>query len=310
MKALVTGGTGFLGRAVVSELLKLGYEVSSYDNDFRGSARLLPKDVRQIRGDIRDGKRLIRAAKSCDLLVHLAFINGTRHFYEVPHLVTEVGIRGIMNVYDAILRNSIGEFVLFSTSEVYQTPEIFPTPENVELRIPDILNPRYSYGGSKIASELVTTNLIAKEVNTWKIVRPHNIYGPQMGFEHVIPELFLKASNALSQSLTLQGDGKQTRSFCYITDFMNAFSLIVQKGAKNEIYNIGVTEEVTIIDLARTILKTVGRDMDVVLTAENSGETRRRSPDINKLMSLGFVPEINLANGLRKFYELQEFSQE
>jgi len=307
MKAIVTGGTGFLGRAAVTELLKLGYEVTSYDNNFRGSSVLLPKDVRQIQGDIRDRTKLIKAASRSDLLVHLAFINGTRHFYEVPHLVTEVGITGIMNVHDAIVKNSISDFVLFSTSEVYQSPQIVPTPENVELKIPDILNPRYSYGGAKIASELVTTNLIAREVNTWKIVRPHNIYGPKMGLEHVIPELFLKVINPLNRVLTLQGDGKQTRSFCYVTDFMKAFSLIVNRGTKNEIYNIGVAEEVTIIDLAKTILKTVGRDMEIVFTPENRGETRRRCPDITKIMSLGFDAKTTLEHGIKKFYELEEF---
>ena len=156
---LVTGGTGFIGSAVVKALIKKGHKVRILDNQSRGSMRRL-LDVKGkfefINGDIRNSEIVEKACRGIDCVIHLAYINGTEFFYSKPELVLEVAVKGMVNVLDGCLKNNVDEIFLASSSEVYQTPSKIPTPENVPLLVPDPLNPRYSYGGGKIISELLT----------------------------------------------------------------------------------------------------------------------------------------------------------
>jgi UDP-glucose 4-epimerase len=305
MKYLVTGGTGFLGREVVSRLLSKGHEVRIFDNNFRGNSELVPEDesLEVIVGDIRDSEALTSATVGIDSIIHLAFINGTRHFYERPELVVDVGIRGMLNVADAAKLNGVKEIILISTSEVYQSPSVIPTPESVPLVIPDVLNSRYSYGGSKIACELLLVNFCATYLENWKIIRPHNIYGPNMGEDHVIPELIAKAKSN-PEKFVIQGDGKQTRAFCHISDFGAGFLLILNDPQKFQIYNIGVDEEITVLELSKMILKLLRSDAVINFSKGNIGETRRRCPDISKIRSIGFNPRVSLINGLSDLLSL------
>jgi dTDP-glucose 4,6-dehydratase/UDP-glucose 4-epimerase len=305
MKYLVTGGTGFLGREVVSRLLSKGHEVRIFDNNFRGNSELVPEDesLEVIVGDIRDSEALTSATVGIDSIIHLAFINGTRHFYERPELVVDVGIRGMLNVADAAKLNGVKEIILISTSEVYQSPSVIPTPESVPLVIPDVLNSRYSYGGSKIACELLLVNFCATYLENWKIIRPHNIYGPNMGEDHVIPELIAKAKSN-PEKFVIQGDGKQTRAFCHISDFGAGFLFILNDPQKFQIYNIGVDEEITVLELSKMILKLLRSDAVINFSKGNIGETRRRCPDISKIRSIGFNPRVSLINGLSDLLSL------
>ncbi len=107
----------------------------------------------------------------------------------------EVGVKGMINVIDGCIKENVKELVLASSSEVYQTPEKVPTDETVALSIPDPLNPRYSYGGGKIISELMAINYGRKHFDKVVIFRPHNVYGPDMGWEHVIPQFVLRMKN-------------------------------------------------------------------------------------------------------------------
>ena len=190
-KFLVTGGTGFLGAGLVKKLLKEGHQVSVLDNDSRGRKSRLDKELSNIEvviGDIRDPRTVEKAIKGCQSVIHMAYINGTEFFYSKPELVLEVGVRGMLNVLDACKSQKVGDLVLISSSEVYQTPPVIPTPEDVPLVIPDIHNPRYSYGGGKIISELLAINYGRKDFERVVTVRPHNVFGPDMGWEHVIPQ--------------------------------------------------------------------------------------------------------------------------
>jgi dTDP-glucose 4,6-dehydratase/UDP-glucose 4-epimerase len=305
VKYLVTGGTGFLGREVVSRLLSMGHKVRVFDNNFRGNSDLIPQDgsLEVVVGDIRDVKALTAATEGIDSIIHLAFINGTRHFYERPALVVDVGIRGMLNVADAARINAVKEIILISTSEVYQSPSVIPTPESIPLVVPDVLNPRYSYGGAKIACELLLVNYCATYLENWKIIRPHNIYGANMGEDHVIPELITKAKT-YSGKFIIQGDGKQTRAFCHISDFGEGFRLVLDDPQKNQVYNIGVDVETSILELSEMILKLLGSNAVIGFSDGNIGETQRRCPDISKIRSLGFNPKISLINGVSDLLEL------
>src|SRR5205823_3221688 len=126
-----------------------------------------------------------------------AYVNGTEFFYSKPHLVLEVAVKGMMNVVDACLQIGVRDLVLASSSEVYQTAPVVPTDESAPLSVPDPLNPRYSYGGGKIIAELLAINYGRTHFDRVSIFRPHNCYGPDMGREHVIPQLASRLGEAL-----------------------------------------------------------------------------------------------------------------
>lgn len=303
MRYLVTGGTGFIGSALVRRLVLAGHVVRVLDDNSRGNVDRLG-DVRpnvQVRiGDVRDLGTVMRAADGAERVIHLACVNGTRHFYENPRLVLDVGIRGTLNVIDAC-ENSDAELILASSSEAYQKPDIVPTPETVPLIVPDPLNPRYSYGGGKIAAELLALHSKVKRV---VIFRPHNVYGMNMGDDHVVPEVTTRlATLARAQpegviDMPILGSGEQTRSFIHIDDFTRALELVIDKGEHRNIYHIGNPQKVSIAYLTRSIADVLGREVKLIPSEAPAGETPVRCPDISKIRALGFEPAIGLDFGL------------
>jgi nucleoside-diphosphate-sugar epimerase len=307
---LVTGGAGFIGAAIVKNLIKKGDLVTVLDDFSRGTVSRLEgvqNEINFVDLDIRDSEKVLKVFKGNDFtsVIHLAYINGTSSFYTKPEEVLDVAISGIKNVIEGIRLSRIDEFYLASSSEVYQDPEIFPTPEDIKLVVPDPNNPRYSYGLGKIVQEFMTLNFL-QDLQKVIIFRPHNIYGPDMGFGHVVPELFLKMSEATSNFIELKGSGKQKRSFCYIDDFVNAFDLLLQQHVKSGIYNIGSSYECEIIELAQMISDLHNRKFEFVNTMPPLGETSRRLPDLSKLKNLGYNPEFSVNEGLeiyKKWFE-------
>lgn len=304
---LVTGGSGFIGSSLVRRLVAAGHSVRSLDDNTRGVVSRLDDmrdDVEVVNGDVRDAGVVRRATEGMDGVFHLAFVNGTEFFYSKPEVVLDVGVRGMLNVLDACKRCDVGELILASSSEVYQTPEHCPTDETVALSVPDVLNPRYSYGGGKIISELLAINYGRKGFDRVMIFRPHNVYGPDMGWEHVIPQLVVRAVERIAATPTgvvdfpIQGDGSQTRSFIHIDDFTAGVLAILERGKHLNIYHIGTEEEVSIRDLATRIVSHFGREARIVEGALPAGGTLRRCPDITKLRALGFEPRISLDGGL------------
>lgn len=309
---LVTGGTGFIGSALVRRLLKDGHRVRVYDNGFRGSKTRLDdikQDVELFDADIRDVTSVIQASVGVDAIIHLAFINGTRHFYEQPELVLDVGVRGMLSVLDACRKNDIRELVLASSSEVYQTPPVVPTDETVAMSIPDPTNPRYSYAGGKLISELMAINYGRTGFERVLIFRPHNIYGPDMGWEHVLPEFVVRMKKLCEGQLKgpvvfpIQGTGQETRAFCYIEDFIDGLMLVLEKGKHMNIYNIGTQDECTIADAAKTIGEYFGRKIQIQAGTGARGGTPRRCPDISKLRALGYTPQWDFRDGVFKLAE-------
>jgi nucleoside-diphosphate-sugar epimerase len=308
LRVLVTGGSGFIGSALVKALLRSGNRVRVLDDNSRGSPRRLADVaayVEFLAADIRDTDAVGRAAQGIDEVHHLAFVNGTEFFYKAPELVLDVGVRGMINVIDACRRHGIGTLLLASSSEVYQKPPNIPTDEDVPLVVPDPLNPRYSYGAGKLISEVMAINYGRKFFQRVLLFRPHNVYGPDMGFEHVIPQFALRLhANAQSQPpgrlrFEIQGDGAETRSFCFIDDLVAGVMAVRDKGEHLGIYHVGTMEEVSIADLAHRIARYARRDIELMAGPPAEGGTPRRCPDISKLARLGYKPRVSLDQGLQ-----------
>src|SRR5258708_30070935 len=195
----------------------------------------------------------------------------------------------------------VGSLVLASSSEVYQTPPHVPTDELAPLLVPDPTNPRYSYGGGKIISELMAINYGRKFFDRVLIFRPHNVYGPDMGWEHVIPQ-FARRVRAVAAKhpsgklpFAMQGTGLQTRSFCHVDDLVAGVLVMRDKGEHLGIYHVGTTEEITIADLAARVAAHGGREIQLIEKPAPQGGTERRRPDIAKLQKLGYKPHVPLA---------------
>jgi len=306
-RILVTGGSGFIGAALVRALVRRGETVRVFDDNSRGALRRLAgldRELEFVKGDIRDAAAVDAAMRGIEEVHHLAYVNGTATFYSAPELVLDVGVKGIVNVIDACRRQGVGTLVLASSSEVYQSPPRVPTDETAPLVIPDPLNPRLSYGAGKIISEIMAINHGRKHFERVLIFRPHNVYGPDMGFDHVIPQIAVRLKLAIAAHpdgvlpLSIQGSGEETRSFCHVDDLVGGVMIMRERGEHLGIYHVGTTDEIAIADLARRMARIAGREIALRPSASPPGSTRRRCPDISKLSALGYRPRVTLDDGL------------
>ena len=304
-KIFVTGGSGFIGSAIVKKFIYDGFDVTVLDNNSRGNLDRL-KDVEGhfefIEGDVRDEKNF-KNLSGFESIVHLAYVNGTKYFYQIPYDILDIGIQGMLNVMNSIKKFNIQKLVFASTSEVYQKPNLIPTPENINLVVPDILNPRYSYGGGKIASELLSVNYAKQYGLDLKVFRPHNVYGPNMGYEHVIPEIIYKVLQSLDGKVEMQGDGSDTRAFIYIDDFIHAFDLVFNDSSNNMIFNIGNMEEVNISEIYQKIIIETNKSIELIPGSSPKGATNRRCPDNTMIKELGYSQQVSLDEGIKKTYQ-------
>lgn len=308
-RVVVTGGGGFIGAYLVKRLVRDGWDVAVVDNMVRGDASRFAEVADHVdlhTCDVRDQAALERAFAGAEVVMHLAAINGTENFYTQPELVLEVGMLGAMAVANAGRAVGVPDLVFASTAEVYQTPAVIPTPETIPLMLPDSLNPRYSYGGGKIVSELIAFNYGRDHYRKVQVFRPHNVFGPNMGWKHVEPQFIMRAlaaQDAHGQGkapFDIQGDGTETRSFCFVDDVVQGILTMYDKGGHREIYHIGSDEEVSIRDLARRIGTIVGVDLDVRPGPIQYGGTPRRCADITKMRGLGWSPATGLDEGLER----------
>jgi dTDP-glucose 4,6-dehydratase/UDP-glucose 4-epimerase len=303
VKILVTGGRGFIGARLVDHLVSQGADVRVLDDGSRGRAEL-PPEVEALEGDVRDAEVVRAACRGVDAVAHFAAVQGTRNFYELPDVVLDVNLRGVLNVAQACAAEEVSRLVFSSSSEVYGIPAEFPTPESAPLVVPDPANPRWSYSASKIAGELVVVHAARRHGFEYVILRYHNVYGPAMGYDHVVPQFISRLLNG--EEFTVQGDGTQRRAFCYVDDVVGptATALAVAKAA-NHIFNIGnPAAEHSVNELVAALERVGGRAITPRYVPFEQGGTDRRLPDVRQAqLILGLRPTVMLEEGLRRTYD-------
>src|SRR3989338_6468791 len=287
VKVLITGGAGFIGFHLAGFLIQQGHKVDICDNMFRGRMdadfkKLIEnKNVNYDNCDLTNASDLEKLDKDYDYVYHLAAINGTKFFYEIPHKVLRVNILTAINILDWFVETKCRKILFPSSSEAYAgTMAIYkipiPTPEDVALSIEDVNNERRSYAGSKIAGELLFINYAKKHKFDMSIVRYHNIYGPRMGNEHVIPEFILRILK--KENPFRMFGGKETRAFCYVDDAIKATQLVMEsKKTSMNIINIGNDkEEISMIRLAKKLFAVSGYNASIDTREPPKGTALKR----------------------------------
>ncbi len=319
-KILITGGAGFIGYHLATYLLhNSDVEIVLTDNYFRGK---FDEDLEELLQDPRvtfhnldltDQSSFQTLGNGYDHVYHLAAVNGTKLFYEIPHEVLRINTLALIYVLEWFRReNASGKLLFTSSSEVYAGAlEAFnnlpiPTPEGVPLVIADPYNPRASYDASKLVGEPFVIHY-AKQYNLRAvIVRPHNFYGPRAGYEHVIPEYCRRVAERVDPFPII---GNDTRTFCYIGDVVRAFKLLMDSPATDhqpiETVHIGASQEITMTELAERLFAVTGwhpQSLDV--KPSPPGSVKRRLADVTKIKKLvGWESEISLEQGLQKTFE-------
>jgi UDP-glucose 4-epimerase/UDP-glucuronate decarboxylase len=315
-KILITGGAGFIGYHLCRRLAKEGHEITICDNFSRGK---LDNDLKTLlesydnckllECDLANKDEVKKLGRGYDYIYDAAAIVSVKYANEIPEKVLKANILSTINILDWFVETGNGRILFSSTGEVYAGSAKcynlpIPTPENVPLTIEDVFNPRYSYAGSKILGELLFINYARAYGIDMRIVRYHNIYGPRMGFQHVIPELSMRILRR-ENPCKIYGTN-QTRAFCYVDDAIEAtIRLMASEKARAEIINIGNDkEEILISALAQKLFEIGNFHPTIEPLPAPGGSTERRCPNIDKLRKLtGFDPAISLREGLLETFD-------
>ena len=320
-RAIVTGGSGFIGYHLAEYLSRKekDMEVTVIDNHARGIPDEMFKNLISrenvifLNADMTEKKFYDKLTGRYDQVYHLAAINGTKNFYERPYLVLRANILTLMNMLEWCTPDNCGAFLYTSSSETYagtyncflnDHPEFVPSREDIPLTIDNVLNPRWSYGGSKMIGEILTANYGRVHSVPFKIIRYHNIYGPRMGFEHVLPE-FIKRIYDRKNPFDVFG-GQETRAFCDVRDGVRATeAVMLSEKCNGEIVHIGKSdEEIKIIDLLTKLLDIADYHPTINVLPAPDGCVMRRCPNTDKLYKLtGYRANISLDEGLPYIYK-------
>lgn len=313
-KVLVTGGAGFVGYHLAKALAEAGDEVVVIDNFRRGrkdddfEALLRHPNVKLITADLTDQRAVELVPAGFDEIYHLAAINGTKFFYEIPVEVFRANMLSTINLLEWMrTKNPGGRFLFTSSSEGYAGAVSLglapvPTPEEVPLVVEDPKNVRWSYGAPKIAGEVLLHAYVKEYGLNARVVRYHNIYGPRMGEEHVLPQ-FIRRALAKTDPFPIYG-GEETRAFCYVEDGARGTIAAMRQGRAGETYHIGTRDERKIRDVAGALFNVMNFHPTLDVKPAPEGSVKRRAPDITKAeREIGYRPTVALDDGLRRMSE-------
>lgn len=312
-RALVLGGAGFIGYHLARALAEEGHALTLVDDLSRGrldadlDALGRRPTVTFVERDLTRPDWSAGLGRDWDQVYMLVAVVGVRNVERDPLRVLRVNALSVLQLLDWLPGR--GEVLFFaSTSETYAGGVMagavpVPTPEAVPLSVPDIRAPRFAYAASKIFGEAAVIHAARARGLRAVIGRFHNVYGPRMGADHVIPELTLRALGR-EDPFRLYG-AEQRRAFCHVADAVEAMTrLVATPAAWGEVVNIGNdTEETTIEELLETILRVAAFRPTVLRLPAPAGSVARRCPDLGRLRALtGFTPKVSLEAGVTETF--------
>lgn len=301
-RVLVTGGAGFIGSEVVSQLLTNGYFVTILDNFSSGKKQYLPKSnkkLKVIKGDIRDKKSVKKAVTDQEVVIHLAALPFIPDSFYYPGDFFDVNTNGSINMlWNSIKSRSVETFVHISTSEVYGSAQTVSMNENHPT------TPHSTYAVSKLAGDRAAFTLHKENGFPVVIIRPFNSYGPRFTEPYIIPEIMSQILNN-SKEIIL-GNVNTARDFTYVQDTASAIiKSMIEKKANGEIINVGSGTEISILNLAKKILKIAKKKTKI-----KYDKSRERPYDVNRLNCnnkkakkiLKWSPKISMDEGLSQTF--------
>ena len=309
-KILLTGGNGFLGKYFVeifknyNVFLKKPLKLLVIDNSFKKNELSKDKNIKFVKADI---SKNIKINFQPNIIIHAAGIASPFYYRKKPMETLEVAIEGTKNCLKIAKRNN-SKFIFFSSSEIYGDPDknFVPTKETYRGNVSS-MGPRACYDESKRLGETlcyIYNNYFNLHTN---IIRPFNVYGPGMGQKdyRIFPNFISNIKN--NKSLKIYGNGNQTRTYCYITDAMEGFLIVVSLGKSGEAYNIGNDKpEVSVKDIYKLLQNITEKKIACEIVNHPKSypddEPQRRCPDISKARKhINYKPKIKLENGLKAF---------
>ena len=314
MRAVVTGGAGFLGSHLCDRLLAEGWDVLAVDNFITGTAenvRHLAKNAKfKLENKDVSKSDALHVDGEVGYVLHFASPASPPDYLKHPIATMMVGSIGTQNALELALRKK-AKFFMASTSECYGDPEMSPQKEEYWGHVNSV-GPRSVYDEAKRFSEAMTMAYYRHHGVDTRIVRIFNTYGPRMRLNdgRALPNFVFQALSG--QALTIYGDGKQTRSFCYVDDLIDGIYKLMLSDEHMPV-NIGNPQEITILEFAERIRKHFDNLPQIMFEALPQDDPKRRCPDISKAKRiLKWEPKINLEEGLKRTlaYFKQEFSRQ
>jgi dTDP-glucose 4,6-dehydratase len=300
MRALITGGAGFIGSHLCEFLLEQGCTIVCADSFITGS----PENIRPLANHPRfsliqqDVTGYLDVAGELDWVLHLASPASPRDYLELPIQTLKVGALGTHNAL-GLAKARGARFLLASTSEVYGDPLVHPQPETYWGNVNPV-GPRGVYDEAKRFAEAMTMAYHRAHGVDTRIVRIFNTFGPRMRLNdgRAIPAFMTQALTGAP--VTVFGDGSQTRSFQYVTDLLHGIWRLMEASVHDPV-NIGNPHEMTLLDLAKRILRLSGSRSEIVFQPLPEDDPKIRQPDISRARALlGWEPRVDLDEGLRQ----------
>lgn len=299
MRAVVTGGSGFLGSHICERLMGAGHEVVCIDNLVTGNddniAHLVGEQFTFINHDVT---KYLDVEGPVDVVFHFACPASPIDYIKLPIQTLKVGSLGTHNAL-GLAKAKKSKFIVASTSEVYGDPLVHPQEESYWGNVNPI-GPRSVYDEAKRFSEAIVMAYHRTHNVDTRIVRIFNTYGPRMRVEdgRVVPAFVSQAF--MGEPITVFGDGSQTRSFCYVDDLVSGILRLVETDYHNPV-NIGNPTEMSIKEFAETIRDAVNKNVEIIYKPLPEDDPKTRKPDIALARKiLGWEPKVTLAEGLKK----------
>ena len=298
MRAIITGGAGFLGSHLCDRLIENGWEVLSIDSLVTGSETNLEhlRDHPRFRTMRHDVSCYIEVPGPVDYVLHFASPASPVDYLKLPIQTLKVGALGTHNALGLALAKK-AKFFLASTSECYGDPQVSPQTESYRGHVNPI-GPRGVYDEAKRFAEAMVMAYHRYHGVDAHIVRIFNTYGPRMRLNdgRALPNFVYQALSG--QPITVYGDGSQTRSFCYVSDLIEGIYRLMQSD-EHEPVNIGNPQEITILEFAERIRTLTGSSAPITFKPLPQDDPKQRCPDITKARRLlGWEPKVDLDEGL------------